>query len=355
MKSYDLTQLKSLLPEYLRAIGSEVFMKGANQLTAACPIHGGTKHNFHAKLMPDGAWVWTCRSSCGGDGGTVLDLHAMLHGHPSKSANCITGAAGVLNVLPSDAPPSLHTAKRHRAQRYQEERQRAIAEERQGTLTATLTTKRTDLLTPYLSNDWRADFFHDSPLNLEPSHDAQARQMIEWLFTPEDLLWMGSTHDSGNPSHRDNFRKAKDWLKVPELPPRLSAGTYREGSYSRSQGSLTTRPFLIIESDDLIGHKPSTDDEREENRRLNAGLMRFLANRFHLELRALIDTGGKSLHGWFTHPGDETTRALARLLDGLAIDSAVFHRASCAPLRAPGCLHEVTGKRASLYYLNPTF
>lgn len=355
MQSYDLAELKALLPEYLLAIGTEVFAKGETQLTAACPIHGGTKRNFHAKLKPDGAWVWTCRSGCGGDGGTVLDLHAMLHGHPAKSPESITGAAGVLNVLPSDKPPSTHTAKRHRAQRQQEERHRAIAEKRQRTLSATLTTKRTELLTPYLSTDWRADFFDESPLRLEPSHDAQTRQMIEWLFNPDDLLWMGDTHDSGSPGHRANFRTAKDWIQFPDLPPRLSAGTYREGSYSRSQDNIVTRPFLIIESDELIGHKPATDDEREENRRLNAGLMRFLTDRFHLEFRALIDTGGKSLHGWFTHPGEETTQALAKLLDGLAIDSAVFHRASCAPLRAPGCLHEATGKRASLYYLNPPF
>jgi len=355
VKYYNLAELKGLLPAYLHAIGTEVFMKGENQLSAACPIHGGTKPNLHANLKPDGVWVWTCRSGCGGDGGTVLDLHAMLHGLHAKSADCITGAAGVLNVLPGDKPISIHTFTRHREQRRRATRQRAIAEERQRTLTTSIAAKRAELLSPYLSHDWRADFFHDSPLHLEPSHDAQTRQMIEWLFNPDDLLWMGRTHDSGNPCHRANFRTAEEWFRAPELPPRLSAGTYRKDSFSRSQANLATRPFLIIESDELIGHKPSTDDEREENRRLNAGLMRFLTDRFHLELRALIDTGGKSLHGWFTHPGDETTHALARLLDGLAIDSAVFHRASCAPLRAPGCLHEVTGHRASLYYLNPLF
>lgn len=232
---------------------------------------------------------------------------------------------------------------------------RAIAEKQQSALTATLASKRMELLSPYLSSDWRADFFHDSPLHLEPSHDGQTRQLIESLFEPQDILWMGDTYDSGQPAHRANFRPACEWLETQHLPPRLSAGTYRQGSISRSHSHLVTQPYLIIESDDLIGHKPENDREREENRRLNAALMHFLADRFQLDLRALIDTGGKSLHGWFTHPGEEVKAALSRLLDGLAIDPAVFHRASCAPLRAPGCLHEVTGRRASLSYLNPTF
>jgi hypothetical protein len=355
MKSYDLAGLKALLPEYLRAIGTEVFMKGENQLTAACPIHGGTKRNFHAKEKPDGTWVWICRSGCGGKGGSVLDFHALLHGLHDKSGDIITGAADVLNIQPSDKPPTKRMPTHHHEQRRRESRQRAIAEERQRSLTATLIEKRTELLTPYLSIDWRANYFHDSPMCLEASHDAQARQMIEWLFNPDDLLWMGGVYDSNKPNHRANFRPAKEWLHVPKLPPRLSAGTYREESYSRSQASLASQPYLIIESDDLIGYKPTTDDEREENRQLNAALMLFLAGRFRLELRALIDTGGKSLHGWFSHPGDESKQALARLLDGLAIDKSVFKQSSWLPLRAPGCLHEVTGNRASLYYLNPTF
>lgn len=355
MKSYDIAKLKTLLPEYLHAIGTEVFIKGDSQLTAACPVHGGTKRNFHAKEKPDGTWVWICRSGCGGEGGSVLDLHALLHGFPVKSGNAISGAAAVLNIQPSDETPTKLTASHHQEQRRREERERAIAEERQRTLTATLTKKRTELLSPYRDIDWRVNHFYESPMCLEASHDAQTRQMIEWLFKPDDLLWMGDTHDSGQPAHHDNFRPAKEWFHAPQLPPRLSAGTYCEGSYSRSQANLVSQPYLIIESDDIIGHTPTTDKEREENRQLNAALMLFLTDRFHLELRALIDTGGKSLHGWFAHPGGETARALSKLLDGLAIDKSVFKQSASLPLRAPGCLHEVTGRRASLYYLNPTF
>ena len=355
MKSYDLNEIKARLPDYLHAIGTEVFYQGSKRLTAACPIHHGTKRNFHADLRPDGTWLWNCRSGCGGQGGTTLELHARLHCLDTKSADCITGAADILDIEAGNGPSSKITATLHRERRWREARQQSIAEERHSALTASLASRRMDLLTPYLSSDWRADFFHDSPFDLEPYPDAQARQMIEWLFNPHDILWMGDIHDSGQAAHRANFRPAQEWLSTRKLPPRLSAGTYRQSSISRSQTSLATRPYLVIESDDLIGHKPTTGHEREENRILNAGLMRFLANRFKLELRALIDTGGKSLHGWFSDPGHETTRALARLLDGLAIDPAVFHRASCAPLRTPGCLHEGTGNRASLYYLNPPF
>lgn len=78
--------------------------------------------------------------------------------------------------------------------------------------------------------------------------------------------------------------------------------------------------------------------------------MRF---RLKMNLRAVIDTGGKSLHGWFDRPSPEGIDALKTLLHGLAIDAAVFDRCSSNPLRAPGCQHEGTGKIAQLLYLKP--
>lgn len=355
MKSYDLDEIKVRLPEYLRALGIEVFMKGDDKLTTACPIHQGTKRNFHAERKPDGIWVWICRSGCGGRGGTALDLHAALHGLNATSIETIAGTAQVLNLAPCDQPSSSRQSLAIRQARRRETAKQIIADQRQAKLTGNLIAKREDLLAPYLSHDWRADYFHESPLDLSPSHDGQAREMLRFLFSPDALIWMGEVKESGKAHHGQNFRTASAWLKTPEIPPRLSCGTYREGSFSRSQSNLVREPFLIIESDDLIGRKPETDADREENRRSNAALMSFLRAEFDLELRALIDTGGKSLHGWFTHPGDQVKAALAKLLDGLAIDSAVFHRASCAPLRAPGCVHQDTGNRASLYYLKPTF
>jgi hypothetical protein len=354
VKTYDLAGLKSLLPEYLRALGVEVSGKSEKGFKIPCPIHHGTKRNFHGTRNANGAWVWVCYSGCGRDGGTVLDLHARLHGHPTVDAQVIAEVAGVLNVPPADgAIPTRNRSRDHHRRR--EVEQRTIAEERRRVLTEKLMAQRRELLTPYLCTDWRADFFHESPCRLEASHSAQTRQLIEWLFPPDAFVWMGEPHHSGKPAHRDHFRSARDWLAASSLPPRLSAGTFREGSFSRSQTNLASEPYLIIESDDLIGHKPTTENERAENRTLNAALMLFLVDRFGLELRALIDTGGKSLHGWFAHPGEKTAQALAELLDGLAIDDSVFTRSSSLPLRAPGCLHQDTGTRACLVYLNPIF
>ena len=84
-----------------------------------------------------------------------------------------------------------------------------------------------------------------------------------------------------------------------------------------------------------------------------AALFSFLRNEFHLSLRAVIDTGGKSLHGWFDHPTPRATAGLTRLAEGLAIDTNVLANAAAFPLRLPGCLHTTTGQRARLLYLKP--
>lgn len=352
--TFDLTAIKARLPEYLEAIGAHIFTRADDRLTAACPIHGGEKPNFDGKRTQAGEWVWICRSGCGGRGGTVIDLHAALRGLSSRSAEAITGTAEVLRLDPETLAPRMPSIRERAALARRQARERAalVQAENQQLLTDNLSEKRRDLVAPFLSEDWRADFFHASPYDLAPGHAGQVRQMLDLLFRPDDLIWMGDTKDSGRPEHAAHFRPASAWLNESTFPPRLSAGTYRADSFSRCHENLVTEPFLIIESDEITGKKPTTDAEREESRQWNAALMNFLMARFHLQLCALIDTGGKSLHGWFAHPGDATKAALARLLDGLAIDSAVFDRASCAPLRAPGCLHQTTGKRASLYYLN---
>ncbi len=97
---YDLYLLKSHLPEYLRAIGCELNFKHDTTFTTACPIHRGEKQNFHATQKPDGVWVWHCFSGCGGDGGTVIDLHSRLNGVDAKTSDCIKGAAEVTGISP---------------------------------------------------------------------------------------------------------------------------------------------------------------------------------------------------------------------------------------------------------------
>ncbi|MDB4316855.1 hypothetical protein N9911_01175 [Akkermansiaceae bacterium] len=165
---------------------------------------------------------------------------------------------------------------------------------------------------------------------------------------------MGSLYQSGKPENSSSFQTCQQWLKADSLPPRLAAGIFQAGSISRSEQAIISRPYVVIESDELIGFKPKTTEERNMNKRLSAALFAFMADRLKMTLRAVIDTGGKSLHGWFDRPSPAGMNALKTIITGLAIDPAVFARCSSNPLRTPGCRHEGTDQTAQLLYLNPT-
>ncbi len=351
--SYDLDAIKAGLPEYLRHIGARIFKENESQIIAACPIHGGEKGNFHAKLHHPGGWVYICRSGCGGDGGTTLDLHAALNGLSPRSRENIKGVAEVLRIPERENLFSPMTREQRRSTFIKRELRRKEDQRREEIkkVTGNLSQNRSKILAPFLSSSWKVDFWEDSPTRLDSPDEDDARLFIRALFDPDDLLWLGDQFDSGEPHHAANFRKASQWLTGAKLPPRIASGTFKPASFSRSDSNLITSPFIVIESDDLIGHKPTTDEERTENKKLSAALIRLCRDRLKLTLRAVIDTGGKSLHGWFDRPSDEALKSLLSIAEGLAIDTAVITRAS-NPLRLPGCVHQTTGQAARLHFLN---
>ena len=348
--SYDLPFIKSMLPEYLERSGISITKRTATHLECLCPLHQDGNPSFTADLVA-GVWVWKCWPC--GTGGTVIDLHADRVAISRRSHEAIKGTAEVL-AIPDDGEtlPTM-TADRQRAiadavtKRNAERRE----QENAARITEALRGRRMEILTPFLSSSWRADFWDDSPTILDSPIEDDAGLFIRGLFDPEDVLWLGDQFDSGDARHAANFRPAREWLRLEILTPRIASGIFKPGSISRSDCNLISSPFIVIESDDLIGHKPTDDDEREENKRLCAALICLCRDRLKLTLRAVIDTGGKSLHGWFDRPSDEALEALLSVAQGLAIDAAVVTRAS-NPLRLPGCVHQATGRPARLHYLN---
>ena len=352
--SYNLNLIKSKLPEYLERTATVISTRSETRITALCPIHNGTDDNFHADLKSSGVWAWTCRSQCGGVGGSVVDLHADLHGLSRRSHEAIKGAAEVLGIF--DDGESLPTMppdqRKARAATIAEQARQRRKKERADEITEALAHRRESILEPYLSESWRADFWHNSPVILDSPESENAKLMIQGLYRPDDVLWLGDQFDSGKPRHAANFRTAGQWFEIESLPPRIAPGVFKPGVISRSDSNLVESPFIVIESDDLIGHKPTDDEEREENKRLCAALISLCRDRLKLNLRAVIDTGGKSLHGWYDRPSPEALAALMRIAKGFTIDEAVVTRAS-GPLRLPGCVHQSTGQPARLHYLNP--
>ena len=112
------------------------------------------------------------------------------------------------------------------------------------------------------------------------------------LFDPDDVVWIGDRLESGTPRFRTRFRTAHRWLRERPRPrgPLMSAAVWRHGCYQRNASQIVATPFLVVESDTL------TRDQ------MGAVFRWCLAD--HLPLRAVIDTGGRGIHGWFDRPAD---------------------------------------------------
>lgn len=195
-----------------------------------------------------------------------------------------------------------------------------------------------------------ADIWEESPVRLldGPSGDWK---LILQLFQPEDVIWIGDKFSSCSDDAdaekkslcRQFFRTRDDWLKLREAPANFTCpSTFQPGTYSRSNKQVVIRKFLVIESDCLS----KTD-------------MLAVINwcRQFMRLRAIVDTAGKSIHGWFDAVPSEVEAKLRVILPNLGrasdedektLDPALFKIAQ--PCRLPGALRD--GKYQNLCYLD---
>jgi len=198
-----------------------------------------------------------------------------------------------------------------------------------------------DVLAPYRREDWRARLFSLSPISL--SGNGHALLFVQQLFNERGLIWMGDVFTTGKPEHEANFRTAKEWgsyrWKENKLPPRIAAGIFKAGSFSRGRANVIGSPYLVIENDEI------TKSE-------SYALARFLCHGLRLKLRAIIDTGNKSLHMWFDSPPEKRRQALRPILESFKCDMGLFDRADNSPLRVPGTIHDKTQTPAELLWLN---
>ena len=208
-------------------------------------------------------------------------------------------------------------------------------------------------LKPYLEDDWYLEFLDQSPIRFHDENSLRHEFLLR-LFYSDDILWMGhDRRESGKPKHAANFRTRDEWLKDKNLPPLVAAGVFLEDSINRRGDRVELSPYIVIECDEIIGHKPTTQAEKAENKKLSAALIRYAQKALGLILRAVIDTGNKSLHAWFDRPSQANFEALLNHADHLMIDRGLLKECPHSPLRLPGCIHDKSNKPATLIYLNP--
>jgi hypothetical protein len=132
------------------------------------------------------------------------------------------------------------------------------------------------------------------------------------LFQPDDIVWTGDLFDSGKPHHAGNFRPRDHWLAASGVAGGFTCpAVFKEGSCARSNENIASRRFLVVESDIL------TKDEV-------GAVFRWMRDQAGMNLRAIVDTGGKSLHGWFDFPGQDEMADLRLILPEWDCDPKLF-------------------------------
>ena len=345
---YDIDNLKANLPEYLERIGAQVTYLGENRLKCHCPLHDDARPSFTADFK-GGAWVWHC-FPCG-RGGSVIDLEGYRAGTSPGSYESFKGVAEVLGITEDRHEGKPFVSDQERLQRLQRANAEEAKRKSQELITQRLDDKLDSFLKPYRRRAWRADLgsgslFDPRPIARDPHF------FIKSMFHSDQIIWMGETYDSGNDWNKDNFRPCGEWLNQLSLPPRVAAGTFNAGTISRARDSVLDAPFIVIESDNLIGHKPRNEQEREQNKAESFALFWHCQEVLKLYPRAVIDTGNKSLHLWFDRPEPDELSALIKISQGLRIDTDLLKNCASSPMRLPGTIHEKTDRPAELLFTN---
>ena len=177
----------------------------------------------------------------------------------------------------------------------------------------------------------------DSPLrvaNRDPEDQFRA-----WLrvWPPHSTVWIGDVYSSGLPQHRTHFRPVTDWQQIGPVMGNFTCGAaFRPGTYRRSNENIEGQRFLVVESDTL---------SRDEI----GGVFAYLNQRLRYNLHAIIDTAGKSLHGWFDAPPNKLLEnRLKAGLTAFGCDPKLFTYSQ--PVRVPGALRN--GKLQRAVWLN---
>lgn len=165
----------------------------------------------------------------------------------------------------------------------------------------------------------------------------QRRLFLSTMFGPDDVLWIGNVFQSGE-RYRHLFKTRDGWLEQPCIRGEFTSHcTFKHGTTSRCNEAVADRRYLVVESDRL------TLDQ-------SGAIFNWLATDGKLNLRAIVFSGGKSIHGWFDWPQGADFEELCAMLRGLSCDPAT-PRAS-QPVRLPGCIRHDSKKLQSLLLLN---
>ncbi len=191
------------------------------------------------------------------------------------------------------------------------------------------------------NNPWpTASMLEASPVPVaDMPAELQWKEVVRLLPDSDELIWIGQKLDSGRPEHADKFRCRRDWLAQDREAPAnfILPAMLRPGSINRRKEDVTRKKVCVVESDDL-------------NHDQIGAVFRWLTTALGWKLHAVVDTAGKSLHGWFAPP-DLPPKELEALITGLKCDACVLRETQ--PVRLPGAMRD--GRLQKLVYLRRSF
>ena len=213
-----------------------------------------------------------------------------------------------------------------------------------------------------------ADLVALSPIKPSEHFYCQNDQLLMEVFDQDDLLFTGERFDTGGPN---NLQPVSAWLKdslagayaSPHICPNPltgKPGLTKDGRPSmRCDDCVKDHRFCVVEFDSkpavLRGPAEAVEPwAREEQIRFWAGALAF-----GWPIAALIDSGGKSIHGWIQvnakDASDWNVRVRGELFDRFLVPMGA-DGACCNPSRLsrlPGHQRSETGRWQRLLYLNP--
>jgi hypothetical protein len=224
--------------------------------------------------------------------------------------------------------------------RWREQRARDCAREKQrAKLVNAAKTNRDAIIVRYA---WEpADVWESSPQRIDCELvEFDPRHFIASLFASTDIVWTGEVHQSGSTAHASRWRTAKDWKEAGEdeqTGPMVSPATWHSETCSRAGGNVAGAPFVVLDFDGL--DVPSA-----------LAIVRWLREGLGWQLAAILWTGNKSLHAWFITPAPDVLESLRVTALALGLDAGLIGRPE-HPCRLPGVVHEKSGKRSRVLWL----
>lgn len=201
-----------------------------------------------------------------------------------------------------------------------------------------------------------ADLRERSPVPIDWPAEEDAVHVLEALYQPDDVLFIGTRE--GRPELRRNIRTAAEWMAAfrrsppgpqhPHIIPNPLSGKPAPkasgvGETLRGDGCVAAFRFAVVEFDTL---------PREDQ-------LAFW-HEARLPVALLVDSGGKSIHGWVRVQGvagaPQWSRLIERhlfrnLLEPLGVDRACKNESRLS--RLPGHFRKEKDSWQRLLYLAP--